>query len=209
MLENFCSTTYSRLNLLTNNSRFLILPEWHYPNPASKTLSFCLAIGRRILAIPFYWLKPSSILRAFKVPSYKASNWLYLGDTQGYSRTRQGYSATATAPKMLFVTLLQADARTVLSRLILESPYQFETSKLMLSAEKMQSLYDYFTAIPDPRRVQGRRHSLSTVPAISAAAVLCGMEGYKAIWDWAKSVLNLCRRDAWPQRTGSVFVVAT
>ena len=33
---------YSRLNLLTNNSRFLILPEWHYPNLASKTLSLCL-----------------------------------------------------------------------------------------------------------------------------------------------------------------------
>ena len=30
---------YSRLNLLTNNSRFLILPAWHYPNLASKTLS--------------------------------------------------------------------------------------------------------------------------------------------------------------------------
>ena len=56
----------------------------------------------------------------------------------------------------------------------------------MLSAEKMQSLYDYFTAILDPRSVQGRRHSLPTVLAISAAAVLCGMEGYKAIWDWVK-----------------------
>jgi len=33
---------YSRLNLLTNNSRFLILPEWHYSNLASKTLSLCL-----------------------------------------------------------------------------------------------------------------------------------------------------------------------
>ena len=33
---------YSRLNLLTNNSRFLILPEWHYQNLASKTLSLCL-----------------------------------------------------------------------------------------------------------------------------------------------------------------------
>jgi hypothetical protein len=33
---------YSRLNLLTNNSRFLILPAWHYPNLASKTLSLCL-----------------------------------------------------------------------------------------------------------------------------------------------------------------------
>ena len=43
---------------------------------------------------------------------YKAANWLYLGDTQGFSRTRQSYSATATAPKMLFVFLLQVDART-------------------------------------------------------------------------------------------------
>ena len=33
---------YSRLNLMTNNSRFLILPEWHYPNMAPITLSLCL-----------------------------------------------------------------------------------------------------------------------------------------------------------------------
>ena len=58
----------------------------------------------------------------------------------------------------------------------------------MLSAEKMHSLYDFFTDIPDPRRAQGRRHSLPTVLAISAAAVLCGREGYKAIWDWAKAL---------------------
>jgi hypothetical protein len=119
---------------------------------------------------------------------YKAANWLYLGDTQGFSRTRQGYSATATAPKMLFVCPLQADARTVLSRPNLESPYQLGAPKLMLSAEKMHSLYDYFTDIPDPRRAEGRRHSLPTVLAISAAAVLCGMQGYKAISDWAKSL---------------------
>ena len=89
---------------------------------------------------------------------------------------------------MLFVFLLQADARVVLSRPILESPYQTGTPKLMLSAEKMPSLYDFFTDIPDPRRAQGRRHSLPTVLAISAAAVLCGREGYKAIWDWAKAL---------------------
>jgi hypothetical protein len=39
----------------------------------------------------------------------------------------------------------------------------------MLSAEKMHSLYDFFTDIPDPRRAQGRRHSLPTVLAIAAA----------------------------------------
>ena len=119
---------------------------------------------------------------------YKASNWLYLGNTQGFSRTREGYSTTATAPKMLFVVLLQADACDVLSRPNLESPYQSGTPKLMLSAEKMHSLYDFFTGIPDPRRAQGRRHSLPTVLAISTAAALCGREGYKGIWDWAKAL---------------------
>lgn len=183
---------YSRLNLLTNNSRFLILPQWHYPNLASKTLSLCLK------RLPDDWLTafghPLLLVETFVDPArfqgtlYKAANWLYLGDTQGFSRTRHGYSPTATAPKMLFVSILQADARTVLSRPILYPPYQTGTPKLMLPAEKMQSLYDFFAAIPDPRRTQGRRHSLPTVLAISAAAVLCGMEGYKAISDWAKAL---------------------
>ena len=183
---------YSRLNLLTNNNRFLILPEWHYPNLASKTLSLCL---KRLSGD---WLTrfghPLLLVETFVDPErfqgtlYKAANWLYLGDTQGFSRTRQGYSATATAPKMLFVFLLQADARAVLSRPNLEPLYQIGVPKLMLSAEKMQSLYDYFTDIPDPRRAEGRRHSLPTVLDISAAAVLCGMQGYKTIWDWAKAL---------------------
>lgn len=32
---------YDRLKLLTNNSRFLILPDWHRPNLASRILSLC------------------------------------------------------------------------------------------------------------------------------------------------------------------------
>ena len=32
---------YDRLKLLTNNSRFLILPDWHFPNCASRILSLC------------------------------------------------------------------------------------------------------------------------------------------------------------------------
>ena len=107
---------YSRLNLLTNNSRFLILPAWHYPNLASKTLSLCL---KRLSGDwQTYFGHPLLLVETFVDPArfhgtlYKASNWLYLGNTQGFSRTRQGYSATATAPKMLFVVLLQADARS-------------------------------------------------------------------------------------------------
>ena len=58
----------------------------------------------------------------------------------------------------------------------------------MLSAQHMKSLPDFFADIPDPRRAQGRRHQLSTVLAIAAAATLCGMRGYLAISDWAKSL---------------------
>ena len=32
---------YDRLKLVTNNSRFLILPDWHFPNLASRILSLC------------------------------------------------------------------------------------------------------------------------------------------------------------------------
>jgi hypothetical protein len=56
----------------------------------------------------------------------------------------------------------------------------------MLSVEKMHSLYDYFTDIPDPRRAERQRHSLPTVLAISVMAVLYRMQGYKAILDWDK-----------------------
>lgn len=58
----------------------------------------------------------------------------------------------------------------------------------MLNTQQTQSLLDFFTDIPDPRRSQGKRHSLPTVLAICAGATLCGMRGYRAISDWAKSL---------------------
>ena len=57
-----------------------------------------------------------------------------------------------------------------------------------MSAEHMRSLPTFFADIPDPRRTQGRRHSLPTVLAISTAAVLCGARGYKAISQWAEDL---------------------
>ena len=183
---------YDRLNLVANNSRFLILPQWHRPNLGSKTLSLC---QRRLGSD---WVDrfghPLVLLETFVDPEhfqgtvYQAANWLCLGETQGFRRTRQGYSPTAQSPKRVFVKPLQADARRVLSRPLLDTPYRSGVSKTMLSAEQMRTLPKFFADIPDPRRAQGRRHPLPVVLAIAAGAILCGMRGYKAISDWAQSL---------------------
>ena len=73
---------------------------------------------------------------------------------------------------MVFVKPLQADARAVLSRTILDPSYRTGGPKIMLNAEQMQSLPDFFANIEDPRRAQGRRHQLRSVLAIAAGAIL-------------------------------------
>ena len=183
---------YDRLKLVVNNSRFLILPAWHIPNLGSHVLSLCQK------RLPTDWQDsfghPLVLLETFVDPQhfhgtvYKAANWLYVGDTKGFRRSRKGYSAQTHSPKMVFVKPLRPDARVLLSRPILEAPYRTGGSRIMLNAQHMRSLPQFFADIPDPRRIQGRRHRLSTVLAIAAGAILCGMRGYRAISDWANSL---------------------
>lgn len=78
---------------------------------------------------------------------------------------------------------------------------------MKLSADQMKSLPDFFRNIKDPRRAQGRRHSLHVVLAISAAAVLCGMAGYKEISDWAKSLGQKARSRFRCRRQNKKYIV--
>lgn len=82
---------YDRLHLLANNTRFLILPEWHYPNLASKILSICRRrLSRdwqKVYGHPILLLETFVDPRHFSGTIYKASNWLYVGETRGYRRT--------------------------------------------------------------------------------------------------------------------------
>ena len=77
----------------------------------------------------------------------------------------------------------------------------------MLNAEHMRTLPQFFAHIPDPRRTNGRRHRLSTVLAIAAGAVLCGMRGYKAISDWANSLGAKARERFRCRRENGRYVV--
>jgi hypothetical protein len=130
----------------------------------------------------------------FQGTIYKAANWIYVGQTKGFHRSGKGYSATAQSPKMVFLKPLLSDAQAVLSRPGVKPAYRTGGPKIMLTAQQMRSLPTFFADIPDPRRAQGRRHSLPTVLAIAAGGILCGMRGYLAISDWAKSLGHKARR---------------
>ena len=183
---------YDRLKLVLNNSRFLILPDYHVPNLGTRILSLS---QKRLLND---WLKkfghPVLLLETFVDPKlfqgtvYKAANWIYVGNTKGFRRTPKGYSNKHLSPKMVFVLPLQRNARIILSRATLDQFYVIGEPRIMISAEHMKTLPDFFAKIPDPRRAQGQRHRLSTVLAIAAAATLCGMRGYRAFSDWANSL---------------------
>ena len=80
---------------------------------------------------------------------------------------------------------MQRDARTHFARSILDPIYRTGPPKIMLTAEQMRTLPDFFNDIPDPRRGQGRRHRLPVVLGIAAGAILCSMRGYKAFAGWA------------------------
>ena len=188
---------YDRLKLIANNSRFVILPDWHRPNLASRTLSLCLKrlggdwlerFGHRLLLVETF-VDP----RRFRGTLYQAANWTYVGESRGFRRMREGYSAESPAPKKVFVRALQADARARLCAPIVDPAYRIGAPKMILSATQMRSLPQFFADIADPRRAQGRRHRLVTILSLAAAAVLCGMRGYKAIADWVHSLSPAAR----------------
>jgi len=186
------TTQYGRLKLIANNSRFLILPDWHLPNVGSRVLSL---MQRRLSDD---WQRrfghPVLLLETFVDPQrfhggvYRASNWTELGLTQGFRRTRSGYSPAHNAPKLVFVYPLCRQAKALLTQADRSELQLPGKANIMLTAQQMRILPDFFSDIKDPRSRSGRRHRLSSVLSIATAATLCGMKGYKAIAGWAKDL---------------------
>lgn len=183
---------FDRLNLVTNNRRFLILPQWHVPNAATRILSLC----QKRLQVD--WLQhfhhPLLLLETFVDPQrfhgtiYRAANWTLLGTTKGFYRANAGGYQPNDSPKLIFAYPLQRNTRQLLSQPYLNPAYQCGTPKLMLTANQMNALPHFFKSIPDPRRTQGRRHRLETILAIATGAILCGRVGYKGVAEWAQSL---------------------
>ena len=174
---------FHRLHLITNNARFLILPDG-VRNLGSRVLSLC---ARRLVKDwPARFGHDLLLIETFVDPArhrgtvYRAANWIEAGCTRGFARRAQGYQAHAQ-PKRVFVHPLCRNARRRLRMAHLEAALLKGVPRMTLSTAHMHSLFCFFEDVDDPRRRQGRRHSLATILALAAAATLSGMRGYKAI----------------------------
>ena len=183
---------FDRLHLLSNNSRFLLLPG-AARNLGSRVLSLCTR--RLVRDWPVRFGHALLLVETFVDPArfhgtvYRAANWVEVGRTRGFRRQRRGYSYSEHGcPKRVFVYALSRTARARLRAVHLDPHLRHGAPKMMLSAAQMRSLPAFFHRIDDPRRRQGRRHALATVLALASAATLCGMRGYKAISEWVEDL---------------------
>lgn len=106
----------NRLHLVVNNTRFLLLPWVQVRNLASRALS---AAAKRIRRdwLEEYCYEPvlleTFVDAPYKGTCYKASNWIYLGETQGRGRNDRDRERLLTR-KAIYVLPLRRDFRAVL-----------------------------------------------------------------------------------------------
>ena len=103
------------LQLLVNNSRFLILPWVRVAGLASKILAHCAR------QLPDDWerhygyrpllLETLVDARRFPGTCYKAANWILLGETRGRGRMDRHHEAHGAAPKLVYVYPLLTGAQ--------------------------------------------------------------------------------------------------
>lgn len=171
-----------RLTLWANNSRFLIVPEGHRPNLASRVMKLCLdrlsedwlsTYGHELLGVESFVDS-----QLFRGTCYKASGWTLLGQTKGYRRNRQDYYVAHDRPKQLWVKELRSGARTVLrGRNLPESLKVIEAGKVPechASAKDLWQMLELFEKVPDWRSIRGT-YRMSSLLAIAVCASLCGV----------------------------------
>jgi hypothetical protein len=190
------ATRQRRLPWVVNNVRFLILPGSQPPHLASRVLAANLRRLGRDWSARFghpVLLAETFVDRArFRGTCYRASNWLYVGDTHGFARQGARYEHHGH-PKRVFLYPL---ARRVCERLRVpdhplprptpEGPPMVKLALSRLALEGRGGLIDVLQGLADPRHRRGIRHSMVSIMAIAVCATLAGAQSLMAIAHWAQ-----------------------
>jgi len=185
------ATKNVNLTLVVNNVRFLILPWAHRPHLASRVLGANLrrlsrdwgeVYGHRVVLAETF-VDSSRFLGT----CYRASNWVYVGETEGWSRSGRSYRFNGQ-PKAVWLYPLRPDFKQQLCtatghRTRKEGFMVIDVEKLPLDGQG--GLFDILRAVPDSRKRRGVRHQLQSLLATAICAVLAGARSFTAMAEWA------------------------
>jgi hypothetical protein len=186
-------------HLVACNARFALLtPQGQSPNLASHLLSLNLRrlsedwlqlYGHPILLVETY-VDP----QRFAGTCYRAANWIEIGVTKGFGRSRLEFYQLHDHPKAIFLYPLHPKARQILSAPVMPSawvPYRREAqaTEYPLSGQQTKSLLQALGELKDPRRYKGWRHRrVASIVAIATAAIIAGNDTLLDIGQFAQSL---------------------
>jgi hypothetical protein len=193
------ATKGRRLHLVVANVRFLLFPWVRKLHLASRLLAANLRrlsgdwqakYGHPVLLAETF-VDPSR----FRGTCYRASNWIALGQTRGWSRRGDVFWRHGQR-KQVFAYPLHRRAREWLAgahspvdtfELQRRAKMTFDVSRLSL--EGRDRLLDVLATVHDPRHRRGLRHRVVSILALAVGAILAGARSFEAIAQWAEDLL--------------------
>ena len=192
-----------RQKLVVQNRRFsLLFKPGKHPNLASKIL------GAAIRSLPGLWFdkfgyqplmaETFTDIEAYKGTCYKASGWLPLGMTKGFSRHKDDFYVPNERPKKLWVRLLDDKASELLRSPSLPEAHikgaqSDDYGVSPLKTKEMNSLYWVLRGIPDPR-TSNKTYHIGSVLSIIAMAVFSGHRNLSQIVRFGKRMSQAHRK---------------
>jgi len=188
----------SRLPLIANNSRLLVLPDCHYPNLVSRFIKRMLERlsddwqGR--------WGHPLALVESYVDPQlyrgtgYKVSGWSKLGQTAGWKRSAEDFYQKHDRPKQVWVRELLNKACVRLRAPQLPPEWsaveQRAAPHCNVRASEMRSLVETLRAeVAECRSPKALLYPIAGMLALIALAMFSGVRhGYQDLADYAASL---------------------
>ncbi len=186
-------------HLIACNARFALLtPKSQSPNLASHLLS--LNLKRLSDDWQQHYNHPLLLVETYVDPQrfegtcYRAANWVEIGLTKGFGRSRIDFYQLHDKPKAILLYPLHSKARQILSAPVMPpawAPYRRQPNPrdYPLCRQQTQSLLQALGKLKDPRRYKGWRHRrVASIVAIATAAMIAGNDSLLDIGEFAQSL---------------------
>ena len=189
----------SRRTLVACNARFVLLgPKSKSCNLASRILSMnlkCLSEDwQQRYGHPIALVETFVDPERFEGTCYRAANWMEIGVTKGFGRSRIDFYQLHDKPKAIFLHPLTPKARQILCAPVMPpawAPFErvADPIEYPLSGQQTKSLLLALGALRDPRRYKGRVHrKIASIAAIATAAIIAGNNCLIDIGEFSQSL---------------------